>query len=221
MARDGKQKDVKPNTGRGKITVVMFQLEGDDATLQDAIQVLGQGMEKLASPAPIYRVVSPQPLANLSNSTTPTVVDGETPGGQDDEDETEETPQQPVKSAQPRKRKPMKALQPVKDIDWENGTPFREYAQQKRPTTNADKLLIATGWFQRVRGEEFVTPSHVMAAFDLVDWDKPEDIGQLFRNVKHDKEWFDNGPKPKQWILAQRGANRLDRLGKADEGADA
>ena len=43
------------------MTVVMFQLEGNDETLRDAIKVLGHGMEKLSPGAPVYKLIQAPP----------------------------------------------------------------------------------------------------------------------------------------------------------------
>ena len=40
-------------SGKGKMTVVMFQLEGSDETLRDAIKVMEHGLERMAPSTPI------------------------------------------------------------------------------------------------------------------------------------------------------------------------
>ena len=224
MARDSKGKPPQGgNSGKGKITVVMFQLEGSDETLQDAIRVLGQGLEKLAPGAPVYQRVLPPSRAN-GNAALP-------PGGETDatiepeyteidepseEDGAETTAHVP----KPRKRRIQKALAPLKGVDWESGKIFDEYANEKRPANHSEKYLVVAGWFKNFRNEETITTAHIVAAFDKVDWPKPENIGQVFRNLKYKNEWFDNGEKNGQWCLAQRGINHLDRLGRSDVSAE-
>ena len=219
MARENKSKEPPKGNSKGKITVVMFQLEGDDVTLQDAIKVFGQGMEKLASPAPIiYQRMLPVsgsmkaktlPLINDESEEEPLESEHSEP-----EEEAEEVEAGPPDSAKPKKHRIMKALAPLKGVDWDSEMPFREYCQQKRPTNNQEKYLVVGGWFKNHRQDEFLTPAHIVAAFDFMDWAKPEDIGQIFRHIKHAKEWFDKGSKQNQWILGQRGINQLDRMGR-------
>ncbi len=56
MADRGKDGKNPPstNSGKGKMTVVMFQFEGSDETLQDGFKVIGQALEKLIPTAPVY-----------------------------------------------------------------------------------------------------------------------------------------------------------------------
>ncbi len=63
-----------------------------------------------------------------------------------------------------------------------------------------------------------ITPSHIVSAFDLMDWTKPEDIPQTFRSIASDKEWFQNAGR-NQWEAGQRGLNHLDRLRRGDGNA--
>ena len=57
---------------------------------------------------------------------------------------------------------------------------------------------------------------HIVAAFDVLDWPKPENIANTFAQLKNKRsgELFDKGEKINEWVLSQRGVNLLDRLGK-------
>jgi len=205
--------------GKGKITVVMFQLEGSDDTLRDAIKVLGQGIDKLA---PNYRLIqAPQSRPNGAltagseslSSSEPEVLDPE-PG------EIEENDAGPSidtdKTKQPRKRI-LKAIPAVKGIDWETAPGLRDYAKQKSPDSSSpQRFVVVAGWFRNHRTTEVITPGHIVAAYDLLDWDKPENIPNTFAVLKTRRggELFDKGEKTNEWVLSQRGINLLDKLGK-------
>lgn len=224
MAGKDRLKDSRPHGGRGKITVVMFQVEGDDQTLQDAIKTLGQGMEKLTSATPVYKYIN-APVGSRHALPVDVDADASTIDGDASKTEADSYEEAPASAPKPagssRKRRIQKALIPLKGVDWVSDTPFRDYCDQKKPSSNPEKFVVIAGWFKNVRGEHVVTPPHVAAAFDVMDWQKPEDIGQVFRQTKHEKEWFDKGDKQMEWVLAQRGINHLDRMGKGDTGGDA
>ena len=61
-----------------------------------------------------------------------------------------------------------------------------------------------------------ITPGHIIPAFDVMDWHKPENIPNTFAQFKTKRggELFDKGEKVSEWVLSQRGINRLDKLGK-------
>lgn len=208
-------------SGKGKMTVVMFQLEGSDETLRDAIKVMGHGLEKLAPSAPIYKLIQASSQTR-TNGSLPTGEDGEAIepeilAPEDDEDDgTSSTPTQNGSSGKTRPRRIPKAIPAVKGIDWETGTPWKEYASQKKPEGNPARFVAAAGWFKNIRSVEVITPGHIVAAFDVMDWPKPENIANTFAQLKQKRsgELFDKGEKTNEWVLSQRGVNLLDRLGK-------
>jgi hypothetical protein len=215
-----KTQDPKSGGGKGKITVVMFQLEGSDDTLRDAIKVLGQGIDKLAPGAPSYRLIQ---AATQGKSNGASIASSETSEVLEPEilDPKEETPEDEGGTTgstekQKQKRKPPKAIEPVKSIDWESGTSWKEYARQKNPEGNPSRFVAAAGWFRNIRSLGVITPGHIVAAFDVMDWQKPENIPNTFAQLKHKRagELFDKGEKANEWVLSQRGINALDRLGK-------
>lgn len=205
-------------SGKGKMTVVMFQLEGSDEALRDAIKVMGHGIEKLAPGAPVYKLIqSPEqlrangalPVGGTDEATEPEILDR-------DESSDEHPPAQGGGSEKTRTRRILKAIPAVKGIDWETVTPWKDYATQKKPEGNPERFVAIAGWFKNVRSVEVITPGHIVAAFDVMDWPKPENIANTFAQLKQKRsgELFDKGEKTNEWVLSQRGVNLLDRLGK-------
>lgn len=202
------------------MTVVMFQLEGSDETLRDAIKVMGHGLEKLAPSAPIYKMIQapPQsrtngapPMGEVDEAIEPETLEAEESGYEDDPSSSSQS----GSSEKPKRRIP-KAIPAVKGVDWDSGTSWKDYATQKNPEGNPSRFIAVAGWFRNVRSVDVITPGHIVAAFDVMDWPKPENIPNTFAQLKHKRagELFDKGEKPNEWVLSQRGINALDRLGK-------
>ena len=214
-----KNQDTKGGgSGKGKMTVVMFQLEGNDETLRDAIRVMGHGIEKMAPGAPVYKLIQAPgpartngalPSSEEDEAIEPVILEPEETGDDDGQASSSQ-------SDKPRTRRIPKAIPAAKGIDWETGTPWKDYAAQKNPEGNPSRFVAAAGWFKNVRGLDVITPGHIVAAFDVMDWPKPENIPNTFAQLKHKRagELFDKGEKPNEWTLSQRGVNALDRLGK-------
>ena len=87
---------------------------------------------------------------------------------------------------------------------------------QKKPEGNPSRFVAVAGWFRNIRSLDVITPGHIVAAFDVMDWQKPENIPNTFAVLKNKRsgELFDKGEKANEWVLSQRGVNALDRLGK-------
>jgi hypothetical protein len=207
-------------SGKGKMTVLMFQLEATDETLRDAIRVMGHGLEKMAPGAPIYKLIQ-APGQTRTNGALPgeegeaiepEILEPEESGYEDGESSSSQS----GSSEKARTRRIPKAIPAVKGIDWETGTSWKDYATQKNPEGNPSRFVAAAGWFKNIRSLDVITPGHIVAAFDVMDWPKPENIPNTFAQLKHKRagELFDKGEKPNEWVLSQRGVNALDRLGK-------
>ena len=208
-------------SGKGKMTVLMFQLEGSDETLRDAIRVMGHGLEKMAPSAPIYKVIQAVgqtrtngalPTGEEGEAIEPEILELEESGYQD----AASSSSQSGSSEKTRTRRIPKAIPAVKGVDWDTGTSWKDYATQKNPEGNSPRFVAAAGWFKNIRSLDVITPGHIVAAFDVMDWPKPENIPNTFAQLKHKRagELFDKGEKPNEWVLSQRGVNALDRLGK-------
>jgi hypothetical protein len=206
-------------SGIGKMTVVMFQLEGNDETLRDAIKVLGHGMEKLSPGSPVYKLIQAPPQGK-GNGALPVGADDEEPIDAEvlhvEEGDAAGASSQSGSSERIRTRKPPKAIPATKGVDWDSGTSWEDYAAQKKPEGNPSRFVATAGWFKNVRNLDVITPGHIVAAFDKMDWPKPENIPNTFAQLKHKRggELFDKGEKANEWVLSQRGVNALDRLGK-------
>ena len=214
--------DLKGGSGKGKVTVVMFQLEGSDDTLRDAIKVLGHGIEKLSPAAPVYRMIQAPAQAKHNGALPPGEEEPEMTGQENLESEEEGFEDDGTTTSQDgtekSKRKPriQKAIVAVKGIDWDSDTGWRDYARQKNPDSMPSRFLTVAGWFKNHRATETITPGHIVAAFDVMDWQKPENIPNTFAGLKTKRggELFGKGEKRNDWVLSQRGINALDRLGK-------
>jgi hypothetical protein len=206
-------------SGKGKMTVVMFQLEGNDETLRDAIKVLGHGIDKLSPGAPVYKLIQAPPGGGGN---------GALPAGAEEEEsldagvldsgelDTDDSSLQSNSGNKPRKKYISKAIVAVKDIDWDSDISWRNYAAQKKPEGNPSRFVAVAGWFKSQRSVDVITPGHIVAAFDVMDWQKPENIPNTFAVLKGKRsgELFNKGEKANEWVLSQRGVNALDRLGK-------
>jgi hypothetical protein len=195
------------SSGKGKMTVVMFQLEGNDETLRDAIRVMGHGLEKMAPNTPIYKLIQ-APGQTRTNGALPVGEEGEAIGPETLEPEESgyedaaSSSSQSASSEKIRTRRIPKAIPAAKGIDWETGTPWKDYATQKNPEGNPSRFVAAAGWFKNIRSLDVITPGHVVAAFDVMDWPKPENIPNTFAQLKHKRagELFDKGEKPNEWV---------------------
>lgn len=122
MAKNDKPVSNKPS----KMTVMLFQLEGSDETLQEGFRTINNAIDKLANP--VVRVVGgPPPVPSLLASTNGADSDARTLDAEvvDEGTDAEGTP---VERPKPARSSPSVPRQPkVLDLDLKAGSvPLRQ-----------------------------------------------------------------------------------------------
>jgi hypothetical protein len=189
MARDDK----------GKIRVIMIDLEGSNETLQEGLRTAASMMR----PVPPPRAVLPaQP--NLPSNGTPQLelpLDGEY------------TEAEPVAAEKPNKPKRARAapIPDVIEIDLTSGDmPFAAFCQAKSPSKEIDKALVLAGWLKQYRQVEAVSPEHIYTCYRIVGWSVPNDITGPFRNGKRQGKFKSVGNG--MYAITLIGENELQKM---------
>ena len=170
MAKNDRPMSNKPS----KMTVMLFQLEGSDETLQEGFRTINTAIDRLANP--VVRVIgSPQPKGlpaskNGDDSALET-LDAEVV---EESGETEEAPVERPKAA----RAPGVPRQPkVLELDFKTGTiPLRTYLEQKNPPSHSRKCLLIAVWLKANLSIDDVTMDHIYTAYRHMGWTSPKDI---------------------------------------------
>jgi len=198
----------RPNS-RGKMTVMMFQLEGDDRTLQQGLDTIRGAIDKMV-PLRTAPLLPPPPNKHR---------DGGTPSPQqllplEDESQVEEMDTEEnvggVRTARPRP--PEKAPEVLKEIDWETGgVPFKQFCEAKKPQGNPDRYVVIAVWFKKYRNTALIDRSYIYTCYGMMNWKKPGRLGDVFVNLQRRKGWFESRSGD-MWEITLLGENRVDEL---------
>lgn len=209
-SKDNVYKDTK-----GKVTFVMFQVEGDDETLQQGFRAMEQAFQRLGAPS---RVSAAAPASSnlLSRAAT-----GADPAIDSDGGEAEplvELPEE-VSESEPgadnhRPKAPRRYTQPkfLTDLKLSSDqTSFKDYVAQKNPQTDNHKYLVVSRWLQQYASIDVVTIDHIYTCFQAMKWQSQKDVSQPFRVMaKNDSYFQKNG---KGWTLTHVGSDAADAIG--------
>jgi len=197
---------------KGKVTFVMFQVEGDDETLQQGFRAMEQAFQRLGAPP---RLAAPPagPVKLLAKSEKPADIhlDTEEPEHELPEDQPEEVG---AATDGQRPNKPRNYTQPkfLADLDLSSGKEsFKDYATRKDPKTDNQKYLVASRWLHEFKNIDAVTIHHIYTCFQAMKWTSQRDVSQPFRTMmKKDSYYQKNG---KGWKLTHVGSDAADAIG--------
>lgn len=184
---------------QSKMTVMVFQLEGDDATLQDGLRTIGAALAKVLPhnvPAPATRVITltaDQAEVSMNGSEN---VD-EVPGEQEEERST---------ARLERQRRAVKSPS-ILELDLTSGdVPLAKFLNNHPLESINKKYLFVAYWLKNQRQILEVTSDHIHTCYRHMGWQTPKDAAQPLRDGKSKLDWFSNGEA--------RGSYRINHVGE-------
>lgn len=110
------------------------------------------------------------------------------------------------------KKNKQRKVQPPKILNLDfrgNGrVALQGYAEEKKPTSDADKFVVIAHWLKTELNLDDVGNDHIYTCFKALKWRIPKDIAQGFRNAKNRLGAFGNGATAGTFRLTTVGENR-------------
>lgn len=202
MPKNDKSIGSKPS----KMTVMLFQLEGNDETIQEGFRTINNAIEKLVNP--VVRVIAAPnggtavlPLGISKSGDAGPVVDVMAEETLDDEVKT--TSSKAPKSGLARKL-PMPAIIELELTKGEQ--PLKEYLEQKKPTSDIRKYLLIAAWLKENLGIDEVGINHIYTCYRAMEWQVPDDVAAPLRSMKRKQYGYFNAGK-------ERGLFAINHIG--------
>lgn len=205
-------KDTVPRDAKGKVTFVMFQVEGDDETLQQGFRAMEQAFQRLGSPTRVY---SP-PVATTNLLPKSGKPDTEQVEAEDVEPaaQPQHTTTEVVGGNGHKATKVRKYTQPnfLSDLELTAGQEsFKDYATKKDPKSDNHKYLIIARWLQLHKNIDTITIDHIFTCFQAMKWPSQKDVGQPLRVMTKNNSYFQK--EGKGWKLTHVGGDAADAIG--------
>lgn len=207
-----KTRDTAPRDSKGKVTFVMFQVEGDDETLQQGFRTMEHAFQRLGNPARVY--APPPTAANLlprgekPEAAQPVADDAEP------QTEPEYTDPEVIAGDGHKVAKPRKYTQPkfLSDLELTAGQEsFKDYAAKKGPKTNNHKYLVVARWLQLHKNIDTITIDHIFTCFQAMKWASQKEVSQPLRLMTKNNSYFQKNGKG--WKLTHVGGDAADAIG--------
>jgi len=207
-----KTRDTAPRDSKGKVTFVMFQVEGDDETLQQGFRTMEQAFQRLGTAPRVYAppAVTPNLLPKREKTDAAQL---ETDAAEPDTELETIAPEVAADDGH-KASKPRKYTQPkfLSDLELTAGQEsFKDYAAKKDPKSDNQKYLIVARWLQLHKNIDTVSIDHIFTCFQAMKWPSQKDIGQPLRFMTKNNSYFQKNGKG--WKLTHVGGDAADAIG--------
>lgn len=198
----------KEDKGKVKMTVIHFETESDNATLQANIHAIAQTLTRALAPP---RIQPPAQLGNGNGSGSSELSDADE--ADFDSIDGEIVPASTsTKSSKPKGqityRSPL-----VLDLDLASGDmPLQTFFDNKKPDSEAKKYLVIASWFKDYRSIEEVTMDHIHTAYRFLKLNTPKDASSPLRNLKS-QGWMKKGSDKGAYSINHIGENEVNNMG--------
>jgi hypothetical protein len=78
------------------------------------------------------------------------------------------------------------------DLEFDQSASLKGFVDEHKPTSDNERYLVVSGWFQKCRTVESIGIHHIYTAFQKMSWKSQKDIAQPFRLMKK-KSFFTSG----------------------------
>lgn len=207
----------KEDKGKVKMTVIQFETESDNATLQENIRAITNTLARALAPQPRVVQMPPQiPSGNGDNGADGAKIpeQGSLFNGDVDAIDAEVTPAV-SKKAKSNGAPKYTAPKPL-DLDLTSGkVPLKTFIEQKNPDGDVKRYLVIAYWFKEYRGISEITKDHAYTCYRFMDWsDVPKDVSGAFRTMKKKEYgWMNAGSKNGLYAINHIGENVVNQMG--------
>lgn len=204
----------KEDKAKVKMTVIQFETESDNATLQENVRAITNTLVRALAPQPRVVQMPPQiPSGDGDNGASPeqaSLFDN-----YDEAIDAEVTPVPVKPKAKSNGATKYTAPKPL-DLDLTSGdVPLKAFIEQKNPDGDVKRYLVIAYWFKEYRGINEITKDHAYTCYRFMNWsDVPKDVSGAFRTMKKKEYgWMNTGSKNGLYAINHIGENVVNQMG--------
>jgi hypothetical protein len=199
--------------GHIKFRVIEFEIDGPNGILAEGIKALTTALSKssVTTGGAAQRALPPAgkraTAATVTTDVEPVETEAEEETTELVEEETDvtEVPARPKRQASPP---PTPTV--LSDIDLNTGkVSLKDFMSQKNPSDTFERYAAIAVWYKENHGLEEVNSDRIYTAYRFIDLIPPNDVGQVLRNLKANKKWFDKGDTKGGYKINIVGLNKV------------
>lgn len=205
----------KEDKGKVKMTVIQFETESDNATLQENIRAITNTLARALAPQTRVVQAPPQIANGNSNSTTEDSKQTEQASLFENDTDAIDADVIPV-TTKPKAKNNSARKYPtpeILDIDLESGNvSLKAFIEQKKPSNESKRYLAIAYWLKNNRGINEITKDHIYTCYRFLHWNVPKDTSQPLRLMKT-QGWMNKGQESGAYSINHVGENVVNEMG--------
>jgi hypothetical protein len=203
----------KDDKAKVKMTVIQFETESDNATLQENIRAIANTLTRaLASPPRIAQ--PPAQLASGDGASNGAAGQATEVGSDDDAIDADiiSTPQKKAKTA-------ARQMPTPKPLDLELATgdvPLKTFLEKKKPDGDNKRYLVIAYWLKTYRNINEITMDHAYTCYRTMGWNVPKDASSPLRQMKK-QGWMNRGTGKGAYAINHIGENVINEMNRTEQ----
>jgi hypothetical protein len=204
----------KEDKAKVKMTVIQFETESSNETLQENIRAIANTLTRALAPPPrVIQTPAQLTSGNGNGASADSTVQGQLfePDEHEDAIDVDAKPVASKKKSAPRYTKPE-----TLELDLESGdVPLKTFLEQKKPEGDIKRYLAIAAWFKQHRGINEITMDHAYTCYRFMGWnDVPKDVSGPFRAMKKREYGYINAGSTKGlYAINHIGENVINQMG--------
>jgi hypothetical protein len=211
MRRKTEQDSNGNGTGHIKFRVIEIEVDGANDTLAEGIKALTLALSKGSTSNTATRALPPKRAAvAVSAVDTDDIVEEPEVEEETEDSQEEETDEAPAVTRPKRPAGPPPTPDVLSDIDLNSGkVSLKDYMAQKNPSDTFERYATIAVWYKENFNLDEVNDDRIYTAYRFIDLVPPNDVGQVLRNLKANKKWFDKGTTKGGYKINIVGLNKV------------
>jgi hypothetical protein len=204
----------KEDKAKVKMTVIQFETESSNETLQENIRAIANTLTRALAPPP--RVIqTPAQLTSGNGASADSTVQGQLFETDDHEDAIDVDAPPVTKKAKKGTARELRTPE-VLDLDLTSGDmPLKLFFEQKKPEGDNKRYLVIAYWLKEYRKIVEITMDHAHTCYRSLGWNTPKDASAPLRSMKK-QGWMKRGSSPGAYAINHVGEGVVNDMGHAE-----
>ena len=203
----------KEDKGKVKMTVIQFETESDNATLQENIRAITNTLARALAPQPRVIQVPPSLPNGNGNSANENGKQPEQASLFDDDDaiDGELTPA----ASKPKAKSSSRQFPTPQTLELNltiGDTPLKAFLEQKKPVGDNKRYLVIAYWLKKNLAINEIDMNHAYTCYRFMGWNVPADAGSPLRGMKT-QGWMTKGSGKGSYSINHIGENVVIEMG--------
>ncbi|MGH7050238.1 MAG: hypothetical protein ACREE5_06300 [Acetobacteraceae bacterium] len=199
------------DSDRAKVRVLFTEVEGSNASVQEALKAIVSAMSRPAGPSSEQRAngASALPTEQRDPKEIEGAIDQPDEGEGTTERATDQSARKPHRTGKKVDRNATLRLVPDLDFMPQGRESLKDFMQNKSPRTELELALAAVFYMQNFMNVAKIGPSHVMTALKDAGIAVPVDLKGTIRKAKRSKMWL-NFTDIEEIRVTTQGGNHVE-----------